>query len=57
MYSKLSMLSSAEQECIHEKSLELLEKIGVVIASEKTRQLLQKKGARPVWESAFAETR
>lgn len=45
MYSKLSMLSSAEQECIHEKSLELLEKIGVVIASEKTRQLLQKKGA------------
>lgn len=51
MQSKLSLLTAAEQQCIHEKTLELLETIGVVIGSEAVRDMLAKKGATVVGEN------
>ncbi|MEG2148054.1 MAG: trimethylamine methyltransferase family protein [Clostridiales bacterium] len=51
MHSQLSLLSGAEQECIHQRTLELLETVGVVVGSEDIRKLLSEKGAKVVGEN------
>ncbi len=51
MQSKLSLLTAGEQECIHNKTLELLETVGVVIGSEDVRNMLAAKGAKVVGEN------
>lgn len=51
MFSKLTILSSEEQQKIHETTLKLLATVGVVIGSEKVRAMLAKAGAKVVGEN------
>ncbi|MDO4542060.1 MAG: trimethylamine methyltransferase family protein [Bacillota bacterium] len=51
MQSKLSLLTESEQQCFHEKTLELLENIGVVVGSKAVCDMLAKKGAKVVGEN------
>ena len=45
MFSKLTLMSVEEQQKLHEATLELLEKVGVVLGSEDVRKILEEKGA------------
>lgn len=51
MFTQLSLLNDAEKERIHEKSQEVLEKIGVIIGSEEIRDLVASKGAKVTGEN------
>jgi trimethylamine---corrinoid protein Co-methyltransferase len=46
MRTVINFLNEEEKAVIHENTLELLEKVGVVVGSEKVCQLLAKKGAQ-----------
>lgn len=51
MFSKLTLMSVEEQQKLHEATLELLEKVGVVIGSEDVRKILEEKGAKVIGEN------
>ena len=51
MFSKLTLMSVEEQQKLHEATLELLEKVGVVIGSEDVRKTLEEKGAKVIGEN------
>ncbi|MEE0775458.1 MAG: trimethylamine methyltransferase family protein [Bacillota bacterium] len=51
MRSILSMMDRNEQESIHQCSLQLLEEVGVIIGSEKVRDMLAARGAKVIGEN------
>lgn len=51
MFSKLTLLTKDEQQKIHDATLTLLEKVGVVIGSDAVCQMLAQKGARVIGEN------
>lgn len=51
MFARLSLLNDGEKERIHQKSLAVLEKIGVIIGSEEIRLLVAAKGAKVTGEN------